>query len=333
MLSFDRGTPIAHCLDKKGNIIGRLCITEDQKKPDIMVENAADLIDDDDFAQIIKSMKLSALEVKMIKKALISKKQEDFDKLSDRLKLAVESLKDIAGGKLRSKILFEKGNEIDKLVPIIGADEVPFDRSIFLTGPSGSGKTTVACNIIKNDGKARCIVVFSRIDDDASLKPLKRLKISKSTFRDQHDGGSRMIQIRLQTEEDLLNLPSNEELKNCVVFFDDCDSFSKDIADFLNEYRSCMLESGRHFNITVLSTSHMVHNWARTRCLLNEAEWVCMFPHSNKRSSMLFLRDRMGLSKSHIESILREVMEHGRGLLCKLSAPNMILHERGLQLI
>ena len=135
------------------------------------------------------------------------------------------------------------------------------------------------------------------------------------------------------SEEDLLNLPSNEELKNCVVFFDDCDSFSKDIADFLSEYRSCMLESGRHHNITVLSTSHMVHNWARTRTLLNEAEWVCMFPHSNRRSSMLFLRDRMGLGKTEIDNILKEVMEHGRGLLCKLSAPNMILHERGLQLI
>ena len=333
MLSFDRGIPIAHCLDKKGNKIGQLCITQDQKHPDILVEDAGDLIDDEDFIQIIKSMKLSLLDVKMIKKVLVSKKQEDLNKLTDRLKLALQSLKDIASNKLRTKILFDQNNVIDKLVPIIGSDKVKFDRSYFLTGPSGAGKTTVACNIIKNDIKSRCIVVFSKIDDDTSLNPLKKLKITKSVFRDQRDGGLRMMKIRLQTEEDLIDLPSNEELKNCVLFFDDISSFPKDIADFLSEYRSSILESGRHHNITVLSTSHMLYNWAQTRSLLNEAEWVCMFPHSNKRSSMLFLRDRMGLGKKQINSILKEVMEHGRGLLCKLSSPNMILHERGLQIL
>ena len=85
-----------------------------------------------------------------------------------------------------------------------------------------------------------------------------------------------------------------------MILFDDIDSFPPSIAQFLNIYRDQILESGRHHNLTVLSTSHQLYNWAKTRVILNEAETVCMFPHSNKRNSMLFLRDRSGLGKQEI---------------------------------
>ena len=186
---------------------------------------------------------------------------------------------------------------------------------------------------MKHDNRCRPIIIFSKITDDESLKELEKLKVSKSSFSEHRDGGSRMIKINLQTEDDLLNLPSNHELKNCVCLFDDIDAFPREIADFLNAYRDSILECGRHHNITVLSTSHQLYNWAKTRIILNECETICLFPHANKRSSMKFLRDRMGLDVKQTEKIVNESMDAGRSLICRLSAPNMIMHEKGIILI
>lgn len=333
MLSFDRGTPIAHCLDSKGNKILTLHITNEEKDPDIVVDKIEQIIDDRDFEIVIKNMKLVPMEVKMIKKALISGKAEDISKLNDRLMLAINMLKELAAKKLKTEISFEGSNEISRIVPLIGAKNVPFDRSIFLCGPSGAGKSFLAKEIMKHDEKNRPIIIFSKIDNDDSLKDLKNLKIGKSSFSNQRDGGSRMIKIRLQTEADLLDLPCNEELKNCVCLFDDIDSFPKDIADFLNAYRDSLLECGRHHNITILSTSHMLYNWTKTRTVLNESELCCMFPHSNRLNSVKFLRDRMGLNKAEVTRILKQTMDAGRSLICKMSAPNIIMHEKGVFLI
>ena len=341
MLSFHRGKPIAHALDKKGNNVLTIHITPEQEKPDIEVDNIDELIDEEEFDHIKGIMRLTNTEVKMIKKALQTGKIEI---LSDRLKLALMNLRERATGKLKTHLLFNKSDEIDRIVPLIGGGG--FDRSIFLTGPSGSGKSFLAKEIMKLDGKNRPIIVFSKIDDDESLKELKKLKIVKSSlsdFKSEGDidisdikkevGEPRMIKIRLQTEDDLLNLPSNEELKNCVCLFDDIDAFPREIAEFLNEYRDSILECGRHSNITVLSTSHQLYNWAKTRVILNESEMVALFPHANKRASMIFLRDRLGLNKTEVDRIINECMDCGRFLVCKMSAPNMCIHEKGIIIV
>lgn len=338
MLSFDKGTPIAHALDKRGNKLQTIFVTQEKDKPDIEVDDVNELIDEDDYLQIKKMLRLNSIEIKIIKKAISTGRTES---LNDRLKLALMSLKEIATKKLKNHLLFSKSDEIDRIVPLLGGGG--YDRSIFLTGASGSGKSFLAKEIIKRDEQERPIVVFSKIDDDKSLNELKKLKITKKSFPDDTNfddsaikkelGAPRMIKIRLDTEDDLANLPSNEELKNCVCLFDDIDSFPQQIADTLNAYRNIILESGRHKNITVISTSHQLYNWTKTKTILNEAQMVCMFPHSNKRSSKLFLRDRMDLGKSQIDSIMSECMDCSRFLICKVSFPPMCMHDKGIILI
>ncbi len=346
MLSFDNGEPIAHGIDKRGNKVLTIHITPEQEKSDIEVDSIDELINDSDFTQIAKIMRLTSTEVKLLKKVIQTGRIES---LSDRLKLALIKLKERAERRLKTHLNFDKSDEVDRIIPLIGGGG--FDRSIFLTGPSGSGKSFLAKEIMKHDLKNRPIIVFSKIDDDESLSDLKKLKISKSSFPSiggdiseseklssessikSEIGRPRMIKISLHTEDDLLNLPSNEELKDCVCLFDDIDAFPAEIADFLNAYRNSLLECGRHHNIMVLSTSHQLYNWAKTRVILNESELVCLFPHSNKRSSMLFLRDRMGLGKQEVLDIVNEAMDSGRCLICKLSAPNIIMHNKGIILI
>lgn len=340
MLSFDNGTAICHCINKAGKKVATLHVTEEREKPDISVddEDINSLISKKDIAHVQKIMKLSAIEVKQIIKALGSGNSSSnnsntaVEQLNDRLKLAITTLRGMTQNNLKTHINFSKSDEIDKLIPLIGGGG--FDRSIFLTGPSGSGKTMLSEDIMLHDEKFRPCVIFSKIDEDDSLKRLRKQKLnSKTELEEQRDKKERLIKIRLQTEDDLLNLPSNEMLKNCVCLFDDIDSFPPQIAQFLNVYRDSILESGRHFNITVLSTSHQLYNWAKTRVILNEAESVAMFPHSNKRNSMLFLRDRLGLGKDEIVDIVDEAMNAGRYLICKMSAPNIIITEKSIILL
>ena len=42
--------------------------------------------------------------------------------------------------------------------------------------------------------------------------------------------------------------------------------------------RENLLETGRHFDLTIISTSHQLSNYAKTRTLLNEATSITVFP-------------------------------------------------------
>ena len=331
MLDFDSGKKIWHCLDSNGNVIQTLCICDDKDHPDIMVDNILPIISNADINIVKVNMKLTPLEIKFLKRAIKSGLEEDVNKFTDRLKIAFNMLKEVAQNRLKTEIHFGESDDIRSIVPVIGHNK--FDRSIFISGPSGSGKSFLAKNIIKHDLKARPIIVFSKIEDDESLSELKKLKVNKSSFRDQHDGGSRMIKMKLDTQSDLLDLPSNHELKNTVCLFDDINSFPKETADFLNHYRDTLLECGRHQNITVISTSHQVHDWSKTRTALNECQYTCLFPHSSKFASAKFLSNRMGLRREQCDNVLDTAMNAGRFLICRNSAPNLIMHEKGVILL
>lgn len=332
MLSFTRGDPIAVALDKDDKVVFTINITEEKDNPDIKADNPRELISDEDIGILRKTMKFGSIELKMLKKALMYPANDNgkIDRsslnLSSKLKNAVEVLEEIACEKLKNEIDFTKSSEIVRVIPLIGTHNNNFDRSIYATGPSGCGKSTLMCKIAEFDRKKRPVIIFSKVINDASLKPLKKLKTPK-------DDKTRLIQIPLRTEDDLLSLPSEEDLRGCIVLFDDIDSFRPEISEFLQDYRNNILETGRHFDITCLSTSHQLYNWNKTRTMLNEAELIACFPNSNKRSSDLLLRDRMGMEHFERKAIINKAKKAGRFMILKLSSPNMIIHNKGCILI
>lgn len=327
MLSFTRGRAIAIALDKNGNKVFTIHITPEKDDPDINVDNVIELIDDVDISTLRSSMKLGRIELMMLKQALrVNEDNKKKIKLSEKLKRGMEILQKIATDKLKKEVDFSKSPDIVRVIPLIGAKDVPYDRSIALIAPSESGKTFLVKEIIKYDIRRRPCVVFSKIDDDESLREL-------STLRSAVDKKCRMIKIPIHTEDQLLDLPTNSDLKETIVVFDDIDSFPKDIADFLREYRDSILESGRHDNITVISTSHILHNYMKTRTMLNEAELICLFPSSNKHHSFMFLKNRFGLGKDEATFLIDKAMKAGRMMCMKLSAPNLVIHNKGVILV
>lgn len=327
MLSFTRGRPIALALDKNDNKVFTIHVTPELDEPDINVDNILELIDDADIDHLRNSMKIGNIELKMIKKALLAnEKQRGKLNLSEKLKHGLSILEEHARGKLKTEVDFNKSDEVARIIPLIGARDVPYDRSIALVGPSESGKTWLAKEICKFDQRKRPVVVFSKIDDDASLRELKDM-------RTPVDKKCRIIYIPLHTEDQLLSLPTNEDLKETICLFDDLDSFPSDIAKYMREYRDSILESGRHCNITTMSTSHIMNNHSKTKVILNECELVCLFPAANKRHAFKFLIDRFGMSKIDAQLLIRKAMLSGRMLCLKLSCPNMVIHNKGVILI
>ena len=325
-LSFTRGEPIALALDKDGKTRFTIYVTVDKNdEPDINVDSPNDLITPLDITRLRSSMKLGRIELKMIEKALKTD-PEKRDKLhiSEKLKRAIEILEEMALDKLKTEIDFTSDDEVDKIVPLIGHKD--FDRSIAMIGASGSGKSYLCCEICKYDIRKRPVVLFSKVDDDESLRPLKAL-------RTPADKKSRLIKIPLHTEDQLLDLPSNTDLKDCIVLFDDISTFPPDIAQYLVEYQANLLETGRHDGITCISTTHILNNYNKTRTMLNEAELVVLFPASNKNSAISYLRTRHGMIRDDATRFIEKAMIDGRMMCVKQSAPNLIITEKGVTLL
>ena len=324
MLSFVKGRPIAVALDKDGKKLFTIHFTPEEEEPDITCDDVADLITDSDIDQLQKSFKLGRIEIKVLKKALRDEKIKKG--LNDKLSSALALLEENAADKLKREIDFTTDDQVKHVIPLIGGRETPYDRSIAFIGPSESGKTWLAKQIIKHDLRKRPVVVFSKIDDDASLRELKTLRCS-------NDRKSRLIQVPLHCENDLLNLPMNSELEECLVLFDDIDSFSKDQADFLREYRNSILESGRHHNITTLSTSHVLLNREKTKIILNECELLCLFPGANRQNAFKFLQSRFGLRIDHANNIINKCIKAGRMMCLRQAAPNLIIYDKGVMMV
>jgi len=64
------------------------------------------------------------------------------------------------------------------------------------------------------------------------------------------------------------------------------------------------LETGRHFNIEVVYTSHLACNGLDTRRILNECKSVTIFPSGLGGKAMKYLLDNyLGLDKNQIKKI------------------------------
>ncbi len=322
MLSFTQGTPVALALDKKGKIIHTIHVTRQEKLPDIDVDNVLELIDQVDIDQVKRALHLGMIETRVLTKAI---QKQDSSGLSEPIKRAFDVLEGKAHGKLKTEIQFDRDSEVDSVIPLIGQGDRPFDRSIVFIGPSGSGKSFLARQILEHDLRKRRIVLFSKVIDDPSLRPLTTVKSFHET--------PRLIQLPLFTDEDLANIPPDSDLACSICMFDDIDAFSNEKATFLRDFRDNLLEAGRHKGITVFSTSHILGNYNKTRTILNEAEWVVLYPPANRRSADLFLKDRMGMVKQERDFLISRSGSSGRYLAVKMSCPNLMLHRKGILLL
>ncbi len=323
MLSFDRGTPVAIALDKAGKTIYTIRVTEEEEDPDIEADDVLGLIDRIDIQELKQAMRLGLIETKVLTKALRTNNREG---LSENLRRAYDILREKAEMKLKREITFDRKSEVHQVIPVIGHRPEKYDRSVAFFGPSGSGKSYLAKSILANDLHKRPVIVFSKVRDDPSLRELAKLKTPV-------DDKPRLIQVPIFTDQDLVDLPTDSDLKGTICFFDDIDAMAPARAAYLRDYRDALLEAGRHKDVTVFSTSHILRNYNKTRVVLNELEWAFTYPNASRRSADIFMQDRLGFDKATRETLIARSGSSGRYLGFKLSVPNLMIHTKGVQLI
>ena len=176
----------------------------------------------------------------------------------------------------------------DKLQPLPNKDVV---EKIYISAPSGAGKSTFVGKWMKEYKKMfkdDDIFIFSSIKHD---KPL-----------DKHDP------IRIELDDDLINDPIEpSEIPDSLVVFDDCDTIrDRRMCITLMVLRDYLLECGRHFNIRMLITSHLLSNYSHTRRILNESTAVILYPKSGSGTYHIkqFLKTYCGFEPREIKKFL-----------------------------
>lgn len=211
-------------------------------------------------------------------------------------------LAQIDGGKFNKKVVAitdKKNDNVTKEFPHIHIGDVgkfqqipdpETERQIlYIFGASGSGKSTYARNYIEKwlklnpDGD---IYLFSTLKDDDSLDSVNPK--------------------RILLDDKLVDDPLDAEMfQDSMVIFDDIDVIKdKPIKEAVYNILNAILETGRHFNTSCISTNHLPSNGADTRRILNECHSITYFPHSGAGSQQKrFLENYAGLDIKEIRKI------------------------------
>lgn len=205
-----------------------------------------------------------------------------------------------------------------KLIPLPQKFESGSEHG-YVAGPSGSGKSTYIGNYIsmfKKQHKGAQVWVFSRVDEDA---PLDAHKVNRILLDDG----------LLESPIDPVELSGG---KPTLVIFDDIDTIrDQAIREEVLRLRDDILETGRHDNITSISTSHQLMDYKKTRTILNESKFVTIFPKSGSVYHIKrMLKEYVGLEKHMIQKILNLP---SRWVTVYKVAPMLVLYETGCFLI
>jgi len=166
------------------------------------------------------------------------------------------------------------------------------ERSIlYITAPSGSGKSYYTREYISQYHKMypkRDVFIFSSLEDDPTLDKLKYIK-----------------RIKIKQQPFLTTDLSAVDFKDALCVFDDCDCLTdklikKQVFNVLNS----ILETGRHFNISVVYTSHSACAGIETKKILNECHSITIFPKTAGNRILKYLLDSyFGFNKEEIANI------------------------------
>jgi len=183
----------------------------------------------------------------------------------------------------------------------------PERREVFyIAGASGSGKSYIAKGIAECYKKLfpdREIYLISKLQEDATLDQVKDLKrISIKTLIDDY--------------------PTLEEFEDCLVIFDDYDTFTGDAEKVIHKLIDDLATMGRHTRTTMLCLSHYLTNYKKTRLLLNEATHIIVYPMATSFHALGYLlKTHVGMTKDDV----RDLKKLGRWVCVYKNYPQWLL--------
>lgn len=223
----------------------------------------------------------------------------------------------VKGGKLDKEYLY-LGSEGKKEVNLKDGVLIPLPNreiveKIYISAPSGAGKSTWAGSYMNEYKK-----IFK--DDDIYLFS----SIKKDKVLDKHEP------IRITLDEELIqDMIDPSEIPNTLAVFDDVDTIQNArLKNAVCSFRDWLLEQGRHFDIRMLMTSHLLSNYKHTRRILNEATAVVVFPKSGSGTYHIkrFLQMYCGFDKAQIKKFINLP---SRWVAIYRSYPQYVIYEKG----
>ncbi len=186
---------------------------------------------------------------------------------------------------------------------------------LYVTGMSGSGKSSYVGMCINSYHKQykghKCYVFSNKTEDPA----LDKEKI-----------------IRIKIDEELIEDPLTlDELKNCLVIFDDIELMAnKQLNQEINRLAELIMNQGRSYKIHFIYVQHQANNYKQTRPILNEMHGITIFPSMGSNYSMNYLLSKyFGFNKKQIDKLIHLPSRW----VTIYKAPMICLHEKGCYLI
>jgi len=186
----------------------------------------------------------------------------------------------------------------------------PTKREVFyIAGASGSGKSYIAKGLAECYKKIfpeREIYLISKLEEDATLDAIEELN---------------RINIKSLVED----YPDLEEFKDCLVIFDDYDTFTGDAEKVIHKLIDDLATMGRHTNTTMLCLSHYLTNYKKTRLLLNEATHIIVYPMATSFHALGYLlKTHIGMTKDDV----RDLKKMGRWVCVYKHYPQWLLSKQ-----
>jgi len=190
-------------------------------------------------------------------------------------------------------------------------------RSVYyIAGASGSGKSYIARGLAEGYKKlfpSRQVYLISKLKEDSTLDTMKI---------------GRPLRIDVQSLID--NYPTIDEFKDCMVIFDDYDTFTDKAGKVVQQLIDDLAIQGRHTNTTMLCLTHYITNYKKTALMLNEAMYYIIYPQSTSFSSLKYLlATRVGMSKEDIQELRRM----GRWVCIYKNYPQFLISQHTAKLL
>lgn len=218
----------------------------------------------------------------------------------------------------------------ESLVPSpSGAEWFPFTKnrfSIFIAGVPNAGKSYFTAQLLKLFPETYEVLLFTDLEEnDANFKDIKQ-KVWKIKMKPEILKKINMDVIRAR-------------VKNPICVFDDIDKMSSPTISKLTKdlLHSILLKGRGHdhsADIHCIVTYHALNGGLETKTLIENCEYLCLFPLSTLFRQMEYFLSKVGLKTKEIHDLVDFCKKRGiRKIIIKKTAPLYIITQNFIKLI
>lgn len=192
----------------------------------------------------------------------------------------------------------------------------PEKREVFyIAGASGSGKSYFA----KGLGE-----VYKRLHPDREVYLISKLG------EDDTLDGMKPKPKRINIDSLIEDYPDLNEFENCLVIFDDFDTFTGDAEKVIHKLIDDLATMGRHTKTTMLVLSHYLTNYKKTRLILNEATHIVVYPQATSHANLAYLlKSNVGMTPEEV----KELKRMGRWVCIQKNYPQFLVSSKHCRLL